>query len=258
MYDSSVQSNNCQTLQTLSSAFTGIPLPASFLATDRTKIYSPCRQCTCLKPLGQEGTARALSVFHPPRSLAGSVEEFSWLSIRSAPLLIGGTVKKARSKGQPFLTLGADFTLRFFHWALLVLCHSCVAVMSAPSLTPPGFWPGCWPTDLTFLPWPQTQLIVMDMLGNHWIVSDAGYSLWTWPWSQLGGLSFQLDLIAVGLSDDLNSQLNLPTLTSTALLTQMLGDRAFADEATASSCLVTMPCFCLPPSFRKQSALAAS
>lgn len=75
---------------------------------------------------------------------------------------------------------------------------------------------------------------------------------------KLGGLSFQLDLIAVGLSDDLNSQLNLPTLTSTALLTQMLGDRAFADEATASSCLVTMPCFCLPPSLRKQSALAAS
>lgn len=128
---------NSQTVQMLSSTFMGILLPASFLATDRMKIYSPCRQMYLTQSLGQEGTVRALSVSHPPRSLVGLVEEFSWLSTRSAPLLIGGIVKKARSEGQPFLTLGDAFTLRFFHWALFVLHHGCVAVMSAPSLLPP-------------------------------------------------------------------------------------------------------------------------
>lgn len=96
----------------------GSLLPASFLATDRMKIYSPCSEMYLTQSLGQEGTVRALSVFHPPRSLAGSVEEFSWLSTRSAPLLIG-IVKKARSEGQPFLRRG--FNPRFFHWALLCL-----------------------------------------------------------------------------------------------------------------------------------------
>lgn len=57
------------------------------------------------RSLGQEGT---LSVFHPP-SLVGSVEQFSCPSTRSAPSLIGGVVKKSRSEGQPF------FTRRCFH-----------------------------------------------------------------------------------------------------------------------------------------------
>lgn len=158
---------NCQTVQMLCSTFMGILLPAPFLATDRMKTYSPCRQMYLTQSLGQEGTIRALSVFHPPRSLIGSAEEFSWLSKRPGPLLMGGIVKKARNECQPFHTLGDVFTLRFFHWALFVLHHSCVAAMSAPSFITSWFWPGSWPTDLTFLPWPQTQLIVVDMLGNH-------------------------------------------------------------------------------------------
>lgn len=96
----------------------GTLLPASFLATDRMKIYSPRREMYLTQSLEQEGTVRALNAFDPPRSLAGSVEEFSWPSTRSVPLLIG-IVKKARNEGQPFLRRG--FTLRFFHWALLCL-----------------------------------------------------------------------------------------------------------------------------------------
>lgn len=126
---------NCQTVQMLSSTFMGILLPASFFATDRMKIYSPCRQTYLTHSLGQEGIVRALSVFHPPRSLVGSVEEFS--CTRPAPLLTGGIAKKARSEGQPLRTLGGAFTLRLFHWALFVLHHGSVAVMSASSLIPP-------------------------------------------------------------------------------------------------------------------------
>lgn len=59
------------------------------------------------------------SAFHPPRSLAGCIQDRSLILI---------------SKGY---------------------------------VTSLWFWPGSWPTDLTFLPWPHTQLIVMDVLGNH-------------------------------------------------------------------------------------------
>jgi len=143
VYDSSPEGQKLP-VQMLSSTFMGILLPAPFLATDRMKIYSPHRQTYLTQSLGQEGTVRAFCVF-PPGSLVSSVEEFNSPSTRSAPLLIPGIVKKARHQGQPCLSLGDASTPRFFHWAPFVLQHSCVAVLSAPSLISPSLWPGSWP-----------------------------------------------------------------------------------------------------------------
>lgn len=64
------------------------------------------------------------------------------------------------------------------------------------------------------------------------------------------GLTFQLDVVAMDLSGDFDSQLHLSTLTSTALLTQILEEWALLGEAAAFACLITVLSSCLPTSLR--------
>lgn len=87
-------------------------------------------------------------------------------------------LKNAISEIQPFLTIGDAFTLRVCQvgpaYATSQLCCSHIYPWSWFS---PWFWPESRP--VAFLAWPQTQLIPIVLLGNHWMVCDANYSLQT-------------------------------------------------------------------------------
>lgn len=81
-----------------------------------------------------------------------------------------------------------------------------------------------------------TQCLVLVTLSK----SDPDFS----------GLTFQLDVVAMDLSSDFDSQLHLSTLTSTTLLTQILEEWALLGEAAAFACLITVLSSCLPTSLR--------